>query len=134
MLNAGLSQREVSGRFGVNVLTVARLNSRFLVTGPTKDHLRSGHPRVTTPRQDNFIRLRQLRDRFETAVSTASEVVGRHGRRIYPRPVQRRVKARGIVCRRPYKGQILTRRHRQQRVNWANQKLSVQLGQSRFFR
>ena len=48
MLNAGLSQREVAGRFGVNVSTVSRLNSRFLVTGSTKDRPRSGQPLVTT--------------------------------------------------------------------------------------
>ena len=79
MLIAGLSQREVAGSFAINVSTVSRLNSRFLVTGSTKDRPTSGQPSLTTRRQDNFIRLRQLRDRFEIAVSTAAAVVGRHG-------------------------------------------------------
>ena len=126
MLNAGISQREVARRFAVSVSTVSRLNRKFIVTGSTKDRPRSGQPRVTTQRQDNLIRLRHLRDRYRTAVSTAATVVGRHHRRIHARTVQRRLKERGIVCRRPYKGQVLTRRHRQRRMDWANQKLNDQ--------
>ena len=55
MLNAGLSQREVAGRFGVNISTISRLNSRFLVTGSTKDGPMSGRPLVTSRRQDYII-------------------------------------------------------------------------------
>ena len=137
MLNAGICQREVARRFAVNVSTFMRLNRKFIVTGSTKDRPRSGQPRVTTRRQDNLIRLRHLRDRYRTAVSTAAPVVGRHHRRIHPRTVQRLLKERGIVCRRPYKGQVLTRRPRQRRMDWDNQKLNDQRhnwGQSRFLR
>ena len=113
MLNAGISQRDVGRRFAVNVSTVSRLNRKFIVTDSTKYRPRSGHRRVTIRRQNNLIRLRHLRDRYRTAVSTAATVVGRHHRRIHPRTVQRRLKEHGIVCRGPYKGQVPTRRHRQ---------------------
>ena len=96
------------------------------MTGSTKDRPRSGQPHVTTRRQDNLIRLCHLRDRYRTAVSTAATVVSRHHRRIHPRTVQRQLKECGIVCRRPCKGQVLTRCHRQRRMDWANQKLNVQ--------
>ena len=64
-LNARLSQGEVARRFGVNVSTASWLNSRYCVTGSTKDCPRPGQPHITTRRQDNFIRLHYLRDRFE---------------------------------------------------------------------
>ncbi|XP_076343273.1 uncharacterized protein LOC143243309 [Tachypleus tridentatus] len=40
-----------------------------------RDRPRSGRPRVTTPLQDHYIRLRHLRDRTTTATSTASTVL-----------------------------------------------------------
>ena len=82
MLHAGISQREVAGRFAFNVSTVSRLNRKFVATGSTKDSPRSGQPRVTTRRQYNFIRLR---DRCLTAIPTAATLVSRHHRRIHPR-------------------------------------------------
>ena len=50
---------------------------------------------------------------------------GRRGRNISRFTVSRRLKDYGIRCRRPVKGQILTRRHRQLRVRWATDMLRV---------
>ncbi len=66
MLQSGISQRDAARRFNVHVSTISRLNQRFLVTGSTKDRPRPGQPRVTTQRQDVFIRQRHLRNRFVT--------------------------------------------------------------------
>lgn len=72
LLQAGTSQRECARRFHVHQSTIFRLHQRFVATGSVADRPRPGQPRVTTRRQDNFIRQRHLRDRFTTAVSTAS--------------------------------------------------------------
>ena len=84
------------------------LNRKFVVTGATKDGSRSGQPHGTTRCQKNFICLRHLRDTYQTAISTAATVVDRHHLRIHLRPVHRRLIERGIVCRMPYKRQVLT--------------------------
>ena len=71
---------------------------------------------MTSVRQDNFIRLR---DRFVTAESTSRLVVGNRGRPISRYTVRRRLRERRITCHRPYRGLVLTLRHRHQRLIWA---------------
>lgn len=126
LLQGNVSQRRIARRFNVHPSTISRLNHRYLTTGTVKDRPRSGAPRVTTRRQDNWIRQRHLRNRFTTAVSTAAAIHGQRRRYISRTTVSRRLKQHGIHCRRPYKGQILTRRHRQLRLRWATEKLRVQ--------
>ena len=94
-------------------------SSAFRATGSAADRPRPSQPRVTTRRQDNFKRQRHLRDRFTTAVSMASLIQGRRRRSIHARTVIRRLREYGIRYRRPYRGQILTQRHRQNRLRWA---------------
>ena len=74
---------------------------------------------MTSVRQDNFIRLCHLRDRYVTAQSTAWTVMGNRGRTISRNTVRNRLRDRGIRCRRPYHGPVLTRRHRRARQQWA---------------
>ncbi len=73
LLSVGSSKRQVAGRFGCTRATIYRLEQRYEETGRTRDRYRSGRPRVTTARQDRRIRLQHLRNRFRTAVMTASE-------------------------------------------------------------
>ena len=65
------------------------------------------------------MRLHHLRDRFETASSTARNTLGIHGRQISQRTVTRRRRDIGLNARRPYVGAILTPRHRRARNQWA---------------
>lgn len=119
LLEAGISQSEVARRYNVARSTISRLVERVRLTGTVSDRPRTGQPRVTSQRQDNYIRQRHLRDRFATAAATASVIIGNRGRPIHRRTVSRRLKERRIRCRRPYHGPILTRRHRQLRNNFA---------------
>lgn len=120
LLQGGVSQTEVARRFNVHRSTVFRLIRRFNATGSVADRPRPGARRVTTARQDVFIRQRHLRNRFLNAQSTASIVVGTRGRTIHRRTVANRLRERGILCRRPYKGIVLRRQHRLARLQWAN--------------
>ena len=49
---------------------------------------------------------------------TASVIIGNRGRYIHRCTVSLRLKEFGIRCRRPYHGPVLTRRHRQLRVDF----------------
>ena len=71
MLESGRSQDFVARRFNAARSTVIRLINCVNVTGSLSERPRSGAPRVTSVRQDNFIRQRHLRDRYLTAQSTA---------------------------------------------------------------
>ena len=113
------SQDYVARSYNVSRSTITRLVHRVNVTGSLSDRPRPGVPRVTSVRQDNFIRQRQLRDRYVTAGSTALIVNGNHGRTISRKTVRNRLRDRGIRCRRPYRGPVLTPRQPRKRKQWA---------------
>jgi hypothetical protein len=71
---------------------------------------------VTTPAQDRHIRLRHLLDRFTTATSTAAAIPGQ--RSISDQAIRNCLREAGIRARRPVKAVVLTRRHRQVRLQW----------------
>jgi len=52
---------------------------RVRENGTFADRPRSGAPRVTTVRQNNYIRQHHLRDKFLTVESTCSKRVGNRG-------------------------------------------------------
>ena len=119
MIQAGRSKRVVANHFNCHHSTIVRLCQRFAVTNSVNDRPRTGRQRVTTRNQDRQIRLAHLRDRFKTATSTARETPGRYRQRISGQTVRRRLKESRLTARRPYRGPVLTRRHRTQRLQWA---------------
>ena len=86
MIRAGVSQNEVSRRFGVHRNTISALWRRYQQSGNTGDRRRSGRPRVTSLRQDTCIRVMHLRNRLQTAALTARSIPGL--RNISPRTVR----------------------------------------------
>ena len=119
MIHVGRSTRVVANHFNCHHSTIVRLCQRFAVTNSVADRPRTGRQRVTTRNQDHRIRLAHLRDRFKTATSTARDTTGRHRQRISGQTVRRRLKESRLIARRPYRGPVLTRRHRTQRLQWA---------------
>ena len=115
-LQAGQRQADVAHALNVSQSTISRLWNRFRQSGSTADAPRSGQPQVTTPAQDRFIRLR---NRFLSAQSTVQALPG--NRRISRQTVRNRIHGAGLRAYRPYQGNVLTRRHRQARMLWANQ-------------
>ena len=61
MLECGRTEIQVARRFNVARSTIIRLTRRVRETGTFADRPRSDAPRVTTVRQDNYIRQRHLR-------------------------------------------------------------------------
>ena len=119
MLECGISQHDVARRVGVSISTFARLVQRVNNTGSLSDRPRSGAPRVTSLRQDVFIRQRHLRGRFTTSQSTSYVVVGNRGRTVSRNTVRNRLRERGIFYRRPQRGVILMERRCRDRRKWA---------------
>lgn len=128
MLQNGASTREIARRLHCAHTTISRLHQRFLQTGSTRDRPRPGQQRVTTARQDRHIVRTHVRDRTLPATRTAARVQGRRGF-IHPNTVRNRLRAAGLRARRPYFGPILTDRHRNQRLQWANRHQNWRLRQ-----
>jgi len=110
---------EVAARVGASVQSIRSLRRRFAQTGSTRDLPRSGRPRVTSQTQDRFILNQHLRDRFRTAKATAAVTPGAHNNRISAHTVRNRLAKSGLHGRRPYVGSVLSRRHRNNREQWA---------------
>ena len=88
LLEYGRTQEQVARRFNVSRSAIRRLVRHVIVTGPFADRPRSGRPRVTSVRQDNFICQRHLRNSFVMAESTSPVVVGNSDR-----PINRKVRS-----------------------------------------
>ena len=116
MVQQGASHVDVARRLGCARITITRLMQRLRQTGQTSDRPRSGRPPVTTPREDRYIRVLHLRNRTVTATSTAATALGH---RISRQTVYRRLRQYGIRPRHPYRGPLLTPRHRNNRLIWA---------------
>ena len=114
-LDGGQSVLVVARAFGCSRQTLINLRTRLHQTGSVSDRPRPGPRRVTSLREDRYIRLRHLRDRFVTATSTSMELLGG---RVTAQTIRNRLCTAGLRARRPYFGPILTREHRQQRRLW----------------
>ncbi|XP_046555272.1 uncharacterized protein LOC124264565 [Haliotis rubra] len=115
MLEMGATHDHVAQTLGCHRVTVSRLVQRYRQTGQTTDRPRTGRPRVTTPREDRYLRTLHLRNRFLTVTSSAALALGR---RVSRHTVTRRLRAFGIRAYRPFRGQRLTQAHRQRRLEW----------------
>lgn len=116
---------QVARFFGRDVKTITNLLSKFRRTGSVNDLPRRPRARVTTPRQDRVIRRSHVANRFLSATETARNTLGAHNRQISADTVRRRLKEVGLRARRPYRGVILTPRHRRARLVWARRHLRL---------
>ena len=126
-LDAGERPNDVARTFGVHVSTIQRLRARFQATNSTADRPRSGRPRVTNRRADRYIVQTHRRNRLQTATATAGNIAGTHGRPMSRHTVSPRLRHVGLRRRRPYHGPVLTQRHRQDRLNWAQRYINWRL-------
>lgn len=91
MLESGMTRTQVARFFGVSPSTVSRNVRRYRQTGHFKDLPRSGRPRVTSVRQDRYVRLSHLRRRIQPATRTAAATIGTHGRPVSRQTIGRRL-------------------------------------------
>ena len=120
-VQAGRLKQDVAQEFGVHIRTVTRLMNKFNNTVEVKDRPRSCRPKVTTAREDNFIRQCALRNRFKTA----KEINGamQNGRlrgqlRVSIQTVRNRLHSRGLKGRRPAVKPDLSDNQKRARLQW----------------
>jgi transposase len=125
MLMNGSLQHNVAHRFGVHKSTLSRLCDRLRTTGTTNERPRPGRSRVTTRRENAFIRATHLRDRFQTRDQTARTLRGLNNNRLCARTVSNRLREADIRVRQAYTGLPLTRARHQWRMNWLHHRPGV---------
>ena len=125
MIQAGTPQCDVALRFGVHRNTISSLWRRFQTTGSGSDSPRSGRPRVTSHRQEQYTRMTHLRNRFQTTGVTARTILGL--RRIHLRTARNRLLEHHIRPHRPCVRTLLLPRHRAERLRWSRAHLRWRL-------
>ena len=76
MVQAGLTHKAVTDHFNVSRIAISKLMIGLRQTGRTNDRPRSGRPRVTSQRQDRYLRLIHLRKSMIKAEDTARRTSG----------------------------------------------------------
>ena len=69
----GLSNREIGRRINCNEKTVRKIVKKHQETGSVSDAPKSGRPRALSEREVRHVKIRSLRNRFETASQIRKE-------------------------------------------------------------
>ena len=105
----------VANMTGVHRIYVLRLISKYCRTALAADLHRRPKRRVTTRKQDQQIVDTHQRNQRALASITARFIIGHHGHAVTAQTVRNCLRDAGLRFRRPYRGLIMTLRHRQQR-------------------
>lgn len=117
-IQEGVSGREVARRLQVSHSVIQRLLERFRTTGTSANRPRSGRPRATNRRDDNFIRLTALRRRSITAETLRQELREATHVTVSQQTIRNRLREAGLTSRRSAVRIPLTPAHRQARLAW----------------
>ena len=105
----------------VNRSVVFRMWQQFLQFENVSRRPGQGRPRVTTERLDRYLALRGRRYRRSTARQLTSDLTASTGTEVSRQTVYRRLRQRGLYCRRPPACIPLTRILRKDRPEWNHQ-------------
>ena len=119
MLESGVSQRRVAGILNLLQSVVSRMWNRLLTHGNPSNRHGGGRDRATTQRQDRFLLIQSRRQRFLNATRLNNEFRNGTVVRISTQTVRNRRHEFGLSARRRAVRVPLTRRHVQDRLDFA---------------
>lgn len=117
----GRTQREMAESLNVPRTTLRYALKRYDQTGLYTRRPGSGGIRCTSARDDRFIVLAVLRNRFLTAVEIRQRLQTARGVNVSERTIRRRMEERDLRARRPARGPELLRHHRVARLRFARE-------------
>ena len=120
-IEAGHSQLQVANWLKVSPSVISRLWNRFQTTGDVAEKPRKGHPRVTTPSQDRYIKILARRNRRITARAIVNQIKTSSGTVISVQTVRNRLHKVGMYSRRPIICVPLSLAHRAKRREWCQE-------------
>lgn len=117
LLEAGLSQSDISRRMGIHRSTVSRVFSRYEETGSYRRRPGQGRHRITTNREDRNIVNETLRNPRQVARQIRNNALP--DRPISAQTIRRRLHERGLRSRIRARVPNLEAVHRRARLNYA---------------
>ena len=114
-INARLPQT-----FNVSQSVICRMWNRFQTLGRVSRRYGGGRQRVTTLRQDRFLVIQARRHRFRNATTLRNDLQNASGTRVSTQTARNCLHDAGLRARRPAIRVPLTRRHIQERLDFAH--------------
>ena len=121
LVEQGRTQREAAATLNVSRSNLKYALKRYRETGRYTRRPGSGGIRCTSTRDDRFIILEVLRNRFLTAVEIRQRLQMIRGVNVSERTIRRRMEERDLRARRPARGPELERHHRVARLRFARE-------------
>ncbi|CAK1592751.1 unnamed protein product [Parnassius mnemosyne] len=121
LIDQGLTQREVAIVLNVPRSSMQYSLKRYQETGRYTRRPGSGGVRCTSARDDRFIVMEILRNRYLTAVEIRQRLQIARGVNVSERTVRRRMEEVNLKARRPARGPELLRQHRVARLQFARE-------------
>jgi transposase len=118
-LEAGQSQAEVARWLNVSRSVVPRLWNQFQQSQTASRRYSPGRPRITSARDDRYLRISALRNMRDTPTQLRYALSSSTGTLVSASTVRRRLHEGGLYARRPVVCVPLTPRHKRERLNWA---------------
>ena len=100
-MEAGQPQADVVRGLNVHRSVVSRMWQQFVESRNVSQRPGQGRPRVISEREDHYLAIRAIRYHNNSAQQLASDLTASTGTVVSRQTVYRRLKQRGIYCRRP---------------------------------
>ncbi|GFW37145.1 HTH_Tnp_Tc3_2 domain-containing protein [Trichonephila clavipes] len=120
-LECGRTQLEVSEELGIALSVISRLWQRFQDDDNKSRCYSTGHPRVTTPNEDQYLEVTTKRNRRSTASELSRQLSSATGTTVSRQTVYRRLGNIGLYARRPVRCIPLITTHCRMRLNWSRE-------------
>ena len=120
----GYSGRAIARKLKISVHGVQAILQKSAETGTVKDRSRSGHPSITTAREDRLLYRLSLSNRRATSRMLKRDFEDSTGTTISSKTVRRRLVKAGLNGCVAVKRPLLTSAHRKKRLNWCRERKS----------
>lgn len=120
LIEAGQTYRRVANSLRVSKSVIHRVVKRYRETGEYRRRRGQGPKRVTNQREDRYITLTALRNRFMPATAVRGELIRSHNVNVSVKTIRRRLRERSLTSRRAKRAPLLTQQHKVERVAYAN--------------
>jgi len=122
MLEKGYTTREIAAKVGCKShTTIVRLKKKYEETGKVQNKAHSGRPRKLNERDERNIVRRLMTAECSNAVQLQKSLKTTDNVEVGTNTVRRALRRNGLVARVKRKKPLLSKKHREKRLNFAKQ-------------
>ncbi|GFV55907.1 transposable element Tcb1 transposase [Trichonephila clavipes] len=120
-LECGRTQLEVSEELRIAQRVISRFWQQFQDDGNASRCYSTGHPRIITPNEDQYLAVTSKRNRRSTTSDLSRQLSSATGTTVSRQTIYRRLGHIGLYARRPVRCVPLTTTHCRLRLTWSRE-------------